>query len=93
MKILTNTNLHSGGGIARRANEMIRYCQKRDIPLVVIGITKKDYKVKEVGSVKIYHLPLDEGINHSKDVYNGRRNIKELEKKLKSTINSIQKII
>ena len=93
MKILTNTNLHSGGGIARRANEMISYCRKRDIPLVVIGITKKDYKVKEVGSVKIYHIPLDGGLNHSMDVYKGVRNIGELEKKLKSTIDSIQKII
>ncbi|UZE93606.1 MAG: glycosyltransferase family 4 protein [Candidatus Pacearchaeota archaeon] len=93
MRILTNTNLHSGGGIARRANEMIRYCEEKGIPLVVIGITKEKPKIEERGSVKIYHLTVGKGVNCSMDIYRGLRDINDLERRLKPTIKEIQEIM
>ncbi len=95
MNILTNTNLHSGGGISKRANEMIRYFEKKKLPLTVIGVSKENYKIERKGSVKIYHVPInsDKKIEHTIDIYKGLKNIDNLEKRFNPTIETIEKII
>lgn len=93
MKIITNTNLHSGGGIARRANEMIRYCADLNLPLVVVGIDEKDRPVEQVGSVSIYRIGIAGGKNNSSEVYNGLTNLGDLESKLGPTTAKVKQVI
>jgi glycosyltransferase involved in cell wall biosynthesis len=93
MKILTNTNLNSAGGIAKRADEMARYSKEHDIPLVVISIAKDKPKIIRDGPVTTYHIRTGNDINRTREIYRGTNNLETFSKKLERVIKETENII
>ncbi|MEK6911113.1 MAG: glycosyltransferase family 4 protein [Nanoarchaeota archaeon] len=94
MKILTNTNFHSAGGIAKSADELARYCRRNNLPLVLVGADPQAQFSRSVnGSVVTYRLPVGKGIENSRQVYSSAQNLNDLHGNLSQLKDSLNYIL